>query len=105
VSNAGPDMAQNVVLTDNLPVGVSYVSATPNQGTCGIGSGVVTCNLGDLPNGGSLNVEIVVTSLTAGVKTNQASVAADTADPNRVNNGANEATSVVLRIYLPLISG
>jgi len=106
VSNAGPDPAQNVVLTDNLPSGVSYVSATPDHGTCGEASGVVTCNLGDLPIGGSLNVEIVVTSLTVGVKTNQANVTADTADPNLVNNNADENTtvnSVLIKIYLPLI--
>ena len=103
VSNAGPETALNVILTDDLPVGVSYVSATPNQGTCGELSGVVTCNLGDLPNGASLNVEIVVTSLTVGVKTNQASVTADTPDPNLVNNGANENTSIGLKIYLPAI--
>ena len=103
VSNAGPETALNVVLTDDLPVGVSYVSATPNQGSCGEGSGVVTCNLGDLPIGGSLNVDVLVTSLTVGVKSNQASVTADTADPNLVNNGANENTSVGLNTHLPLI--
>jgi len=48
-------------------------------------------------------VEIVVTSLTVGVKSNQASVTADTADPNLVNNGANENTSVGLNTHLPLI--
>ena len=103
VSNAGPETALNVILTDDLPVGVSYVSATPNQGSCGEGSGVVTCNLGDLPIGGSLNVDVLVTSLTVGVKSNQASVTADTADPNLVNNGANENTSVGLNTHLPLI--
>jgi len=105
VSNAGPDVAQTVVLTDTLPVGVSYVSATPTQGTCGQGSGVVTCNLGDLSTGSSLHIELIVTSLTAGVKTNQASVAAGTSDPYMLNNSASETTSVVFGTYLPLILG
>lgn len=106
VSNSGPDPSQNVVLTDTLPSGVSFVSATPDQGTCGEASGVVTCNLGDLLNGGNISVEIIVTSLTVGVITNQASVAADTADSNNLNNSTSENTKVVLTLintYLPLI--
>jgi len=34
VANAGPDAATNVIVTDNLPKGVSFVSATSTQGSC-----------------------------------------------------------------------
>ena len=44
VSNAGP-YASNVTLTDVLPAGVSYISATPSQGSCG-GTTTVTCAFG-----------------------------------------------------------
>jgi len=106
VSNTGPDPAQNVVLTDNLPAEVSYVSATPDQGTCGEASGEVTCSLGDLSNAGSIGVEIIVTSLTVGVITNQASVTTDTVDPNSANNTASENTTVdpiLQKTYIPLV--
>jgi len=104
-SNNGPETTQNVVLTDNLPGGVVFVSATPGQGSCGEAGGVVTCNLGDMVNGGSANVDIVVTTTAAGVITNNASVTSDTADPNGANNSASEDTLVkpVYHVYLPVV--
>src|SRR5205814_9282289 len=47
VSNNGPSPATNVVVSDNLPVGINFTSATPTQGTCS-GTTTVTCTLGSL---------------------------------------------------------
>ncbi len=94
VSNAGPDTSQNVVLTDNLPVGVSFVSAVPGQGNCGHSAGVVTCNLGDITNGGSASVIITVTTTIPGTLSNSASVSAGTLDPNGANDTDTEQTTV-----------
>ncbi len=94
VDNLGPDSAVNTILTDNLPAGVSFVSATPSQGTCGHTSGVVTCSLGSIANAGGATVQIVVTADTTGVKTNNASVISSTADPNPANNSASASTMV-----------
>jgi uncharacterized repeat protein (TIGR01451 family) len=94
VSNNGPDLAENVVLTDDLPDGVNYVSAMPSQGTCSEADGVVTCDLGDMASGGSADVTIVVNAPTAGTLTNTASVASDTGDPNAGNNSDSEETTV-----------
>ena len=46
--NFGPGTAQNVVVTDALPSGVSFVSA---DAPCANASGTVTCQLGTLSNG------------------------------------------------------
>ena len=48
VANAGPDTATDAVVTDALPKGVTYVSATPSQGTCAVSKNkkTVTCALG-----------------------------------------------------------
>src|SRR5262249_18420570 len=40
LSNAGPDTATNVTVQDTLPGGVSFVSATPSQGSYNAGTGV-----------------------------------------------------------------
>ena len=94
VSNSGPDSAQNVVVTDNLPGSVSYVSATPAQGSCGHAAGVVTCNLGIIPDAGQVNIQIIATTIASGTISNNATVTSDTSDPNPTNNAASEGTTV-----------
>jgi uncharacterized repeat protein (TIGR01451 family) len=90
-----PATTSGVVLTDVLPVGVSFVSATPSIGTCS-GTSTVTCNLGIFPSGATATVDIVVTvaANAPSTITNTASVVALTDDPNTSNNMDTEATSV-----------
>ncbi|MFQ5517370.1 MAG: DUF11 domain-containing protein, partial [Acidimicrobiia bacterium] len=90
VSNAGPDTATNVTVTDLLPTGVTYVSDLPSQGSYVSGSGVWT--VGSITSGGSATLAITVTvdAATSGSTiTNTAEVtASDQADPDStVNNG------------------
>jgi uncharacterized repeat protein (TIGR01451 family) len=56
VSNLGPSLARSVALTDTLPAGITYVSASPAQGSCSQASGVLTCALGNLALGASTQV-------------------------------------------------
>lgn len=93
VSNAGPDTAAGVTVSDTLPAGTSYVSSTPSQGTCS-GTTTVTCSLGSLVSGGSATVTIVVTANTVGTLTNTASVSSSTSDPNAQNNSSSATTAV-----------
>ena len=59
VNNNGPQAAAGVQVTDPLPAGVDFVSATPDQGTCS-GTSTVTCDLGAIANTGSAQITIVV---------------------------------------------
>src|SRR5207249_1720154 len=93
VTNNGPGAATSVTMTDPLPGTVTFVSATPSQGTCS-GTSTVSCNLGTLVNGGSATVTIVVTPTQAGGISNTASVAANEFDPNPDNNSATQGTTV-----------
>ena len=75
VANAGPSDAQTVTLVDVLPAQVAYVSATPDQGSCSEAAGTVTCALGTVADGASVDVVIVVTvpsAASAGTITNNA---------------------------------
>ena len=71
VSNAGPSSATGITLTDTLPAGVTFNSATPTQGSCSQASGTVTCSLGTLANAASASVSIKVTPQAEGSITNR----------------------------------
>ncbi len=94
VSNAGPADATNVVMTDTLPAGVTFVSVTPTGPVCTEAAGIVTCNLGGMVNGGSATITIIVTPTAAGTLNNTASVTATETDPVPGNNTATAGTTV-----------
>ncbi len=93
VTNNGPSDAQNVVVTDTLPAGVTFVS-TSND--CGEGSGgVPTCSLGTITNSTSkqYTITVMVNSDTTGTITNQASVSSSTPEANPGDESTTESTS------------
>ena len=94
VSNSGPRDATGTTLTDTLPAGVTFDSATPSQGSCSEASGTVTCALGTIADQQSASVEIKVRPQAAGTITNQASVASDQGDSNTADNSASSETTV-----------
>jgi uncharacterized repeat protein (TIGR01451 family) len=94
ITNNGSSTATGVTLTDTLPTGATFVSATPNQGSCN-GTSTLTCALGTLTNSATATVTIViVTPTAAGTISNTASVTGDQADPNGTNNADTENTTV-----------
>lgn len=81
VTNLGPAPATNVVVTDTIPPGTTFVSATPSQGSCS-GTTTVTCNLGTLGDGISATIDLVVTApMVNGEISNTASADSDESDP------------------------
>ncbi len=84
------------MVTDVLPPGVGFVSATSTAGTgCTQSSGTVTCALGGLGSGASATVIIKVTAPNASTTlTNTATVSADQPDPNPADNTATAVAYV-----------
>ncbi len=89
--------ATDVTVTDDLPDGVVFISATPSEGTCGTqptantltNSSQVICNLGPINNGAQETVTVVVRPTNAARGTtlrNAASVTTTTQETNLVNN-------------------
>ena len=99
VDNHGPDGATGVTLTDTLPTGVAFVSATASTGTCGSpdAGGTLVCDLGSLAAGSNTTVTITVTPEPVTESTeiaNTASVAAVEDDPVPGNNSATATTTL-----------
>jgi uncharacterized repeat protein (TIGR01451 family) len=96
VTNAGPTLARNVTAIDNLPSGVTVVSAVASQGTVNIGAGIVSASLNNLAVGAHATVTIVVqVGAAAGASiTDSVSVGTIDGDPNPNNNSASTTTSV-----------
>lgn len=105
VANGGPDTATAVTVTDILPPGTTFQSATPG-GACS-GTTTITCNAGTLANGASATFTLTVTlPSSVGPVTNTATVtaAATTVDPNPSNNSASSTVTVVPAGNVPMVS-
>ncbi|MBV8857913.1 MAG: VCBS repeat-containing protein [Acidobacteria bacterium] len=94
VNNAGPSPATGVGLTLTLPASLTYVSAAPTQGSCGVSGQVVTCALGDLAAAGGASVVVSVNPNTPGDATVNASVTGNEPDHTQSNNGDSETTKI-----------
>jgi uncharacterized repeat protein (TIGR01451 family) len=97
ISNAGPSTAPNVVVTDALPDGVTFVSA---DARCGEAGGEVTCTLGTMRPGVTVVLEVVVDTPIVSASTiveNQARVDSDTTDPDPSDNVSSTTTTVTPR--------
>jgi uncharacterized repeat protein (TIGR01451 family) len=92
-SNAGPDNASTVTVTDTLASSVTFVSATTG---CNEVSGTVTCTASSIANGASAAFDIVVTAPSSfGTISNSATVSASSpSDSVSGNNSATLNTSV-----------
>ncbi|HKV32183.1 MAG TPA: hypothetical protein VJT14_14360, partial [Candidatus Dormibacteraeota bacterium] len=95
VLNLGPSNATGVVVTDQLPAGLTFVSANPSQGTYTSGTGV--WNIGALANGASVSLTLTATVTTAGSHTNTATKTGENeTDPNAANDSSSATVNGLL---------
>lgn len=96
VNNNGPSNATGLIISDTLPVNLTFVSSSTTQGDYNAGTGLWT--VGSLSNGNSATLLITATVNpgTAGTAiTNVAEISAvDQADSNASNNIAREVIGV-----------
>lgn len=77
VSNTGVNPATSVVVSDQLPGGMNFISAYPSQGSFATNGNIVSCNFGDIDAGGVATVLIYASSSNSGTFNNPVSVSAD----------------------------
>ncbi len=95
VKNSGPDKATEVYLRDTLPPGVTYISSNASQGFCTGNAVSVNCQLGEITNGATATITIVVKPTQPGNITNMAQVSSDEFDHNFADNKATVITPVI----------
>jgi uncharacterized repeat protein (TIGR01451 family) len=97
--NNGPSTANNVVVKDTLPTGVSFITSTV---ACSEAAQVLSCPLGSMISGQSTPIEIrttvdpaqdVVSGGPSSI-TDTATISATELDPDTTNNSATVATVV-----------
>jgi uncharacterized repeat protein (TIGR01451 family) len=82
VVNAGAVDATGVVVTDTLPAGLSFTSATASQGSCSFVPPTLTCTLGQFAAAATAKVKVIVkvTAAASTTITDTATVSATTGD-------------------------
>lgn len=97
VTNDFGSDAQNVVITDTLPSGASFISGAVNSNTgfCSANGQIVTCTMGQIFEGDGFSATIKVRApATVGQIVNAATVTSDQLDTNTVNNTDSEVTNI-----------
>ncbi|GHF39405.1 hypothetical protein GCM10018790_16520 [Kitasatospora xanthocidica] len=118
VTNNGPSRARNVVVTDQVPAGVSNATMTASDGTaCPISGGVATCPAVEIPVGqtltwtltGTLDANATATPTNTAVVTGgpDPSATAHTAVASPTNSPMPQANLTVSKVLLtdPVIPG
>lgn len=99
VTNAGPNAAPNVILTNTLPTGVGFKSVSPASLVPSIVGSNVIFNLGTLASGAFTNFVLTVQPTNAGVLLFSSFVnSTGVTDPNLTNNSAS--TNITVTGYL-----
>ena len=98
VANLGAANATNVVYTATLPSGFAFAAATTTKGSCTNAGVTVTCKIGNLASGATVNLTVnaTITASTAGNQTTTAGVTATQTDPNLANNTATLTVGVIV---------
>lgn len=91
VTNDGPEMAEGIVVTTNLPSGVEWLSTSTNTGIC-LGTGAVECFVGNLFAADAAVITIQVRTTAAAQLLSTATVLSDTPDSSLGNNTAVAST-------------
>jgi uncharacterized repeat protein (TIGR01451 family) len=94
--NNGPSPVTSALVTDTLPPGISYVSASSSQGSCTYDSGTVTCDTGPIAANKKVEIAITVSAEDTGTFYNTAHITTldILGDPISGNNSDTTSTIV-----------
>jgi uncharacterized repeat protein (TIGR01451 family) len=99
VTNHGPNADTGVQITDPMPGGNTFVSATSTQGSCS-GGAILSCDIGTMPANATVTITLVTTPSTVGAQTNTVTVSGNRPETNTTNNTAT-ATVETTQVFPP----
>lgn len=96
LTNYGPSVANNVVVTNLLPAGTVFLSDTPSLGSVSTnGAGLLVWSAGTLAVSASASLTFTVEADVVGAITNSAAVSTSTIDPNPDDASASAVVNVL----------
>ena len=95
VTNNGPSDATDVSLTQTLPVGARFISATAPGDACIESESWVICVLDRLPSGDTAEAVVVIGFESAGTLVSTVSVSGAETDPNSANDEVTVQVTVI----------
>lgn len=98
VTNRGPTSASGIVVTQTLPAGAAFITASASQGGFVVNGGEVVFNAGALPVGAWSEFTVVAKLTVAGEASSAITLTANEADLDLSDNAATVMTSVVTPI-------
>ena len=104
ISNRGPDDASGVVLTATLPTGSEFATLRVDQGSCSRDKGTLSCRIGRIAEGHSVNLTLSLHTTTAGTIATLLQATADEHDPTPFDNQYTEYTPVAPVVPLAAVS-
>lgn len=96
VTNAGPNTANGVIVSNLLPANVTIESATSDLGVCSISDGLVVCGIPTLTSAAKATITVVVTPNEPGPVTANSHVTSVEVDLNLANNVASASATAQL---------
>ena len=107
VSNLGPSQASNVSVSDTLPAGSTFVSASGTGWTCNNVANVVTCTLPTLAVGAANPISLAFNAppvAVAGTLSNTATISSASSDPAPANNSSTKTVAILPGSNIPALS-
>jgi uncharacterized repeat protein (TIGR01451 family) len=107
VTNNGLSQANTVSVSDTLPAGATFVSASGTGWTCNQAAGVVTCTVPTLPVGAAPVISLTMNAppvASAGTLSNTATVSSATTDTNPANNSSTKSVPILPGSQIPAFS-
>ncbi|WP_020519219.1 CBM96 family carbohydrate-binding protein [Catelliglobosispora koreensis] len=104
VTNGGPAAATGVVVTDPLPPGISFISATVSQGSYAAATGV--WSVGNIGVAANATLTLTGQVTTSGIHTNTAQISASgQSDPDSVPGNNNPAEDDQTALHITATAG